>query len=371
MKSPRPRKFPKISVIIPAYNEEKLIAKTIKAVLDANYPEKEIIVVDDGSTDNTFKIAKRFEKYGVKVFRKKNGGKASALNFGIEKCSSEFIMALDADSFPAKDCFKKMIGHFKDPRVMAVVPTLKVWKPKTIVERLQSLEYVIASFLKKILALMHSLSMVPGAPMIRKSFFEKHGGYDENNLTEDFEMGLRIQANNYDISHALDAYVYTVVPSTFKSLMRQRVRWDYGTLWNLRKYRSLMGWNHGDLGFFLLPAMAISLGLTSFLVLYLLSMTVWNTIHSLLMLSLINFDIKYMLFDIQLTRIIDHFLDEKFFLTFASFLSGLIIYLIAKRELGEKLKLEYLPYVFVYGLILGFFRIIATVHFCLGKKPKW
>ncbi len=132
LKNPALKHFPKVTVAIPAYNEEKTIAATIDSVLALDYPKEklEIIVVDDGSTDNTLQIIKQYGGKGVKIFHKENGGKGSALNFALAKANGEFFTCLDADSFVDPDCLKKMLGYFENKQVMAVTPSLKIWNPR-------------------------------------------------------------------------------------------------------------------------------------------------------------------------------------------------------------------------------------------------
>lgn len=363
-KTSKLKHIPSISILIPAYNEADVIAHTLKSLLEVDYPKKEIIVVDDGSTDKTYEIAKQFK--GVKVFRKENGGKASALNFGVKRCTGELIMTLDADSFPEKDALKKMVPYFSDPTVMAVNPYLKVWNPQNLLEKIQSLEYPISTFVKKLLEFLYALCMVPGAPLIRAEFLREHK-YDEGNLTEDFEMGLQIKANGYQIAQALDAVVYTKVPNTLKKLMKQRVRWDCGLMYNLKKYKFMFG-GYGNLGFFLLPAMGISIGLTGFLFVYYLFMTIWNWLHTLHLFSLIGYELR---FNLPSIRVMEYLMNEKTYLIGVSFGLGLTIYLLAKGYTKEEFKIEYLVYTLIYVWLLALFRVIAIARYCLGRMPRW
>ena len=151
LKNPKPKKLPTVTIVVPAYNEEKTISKTLQSLLNLNYPKNklEIIAVDDGSTDNTYKAAKQFTSQGVKVYKKKNTGKADSLNFALKKSKGELFAALDADSFANPDCLKKMIGYFNDPKIMAVTPSLKVYKPKNMLQKIQYVEYLIGIFLRK------------------------------------------------------------------------------------------------------------------------------------------------------------------------------------------------------------------------------
>ena len=374
LKSPRGKKLPRISVIIPAHNEERVIERTIRSVLNLDYPRNklEIIVVDDGSTDRTYEIAKKYESKTIKVFKKKREGKASALNFGIKKCSNDFILTLDADCFPKKDVLKKMVGYFEDPRIMSVVPVLSVWKPKSLIEKMQVVEYAIVSFIRKLSTFIHSLNVAPGASLYRKRFFKRYGGFDENNLTEDLEMGMRIQSKNYRIAYALDTCVYTIVPKTFKDLMRQRIRWNYGTLENLKKYSFMFGLRYGDLGIFFLPVMAVGMGLSIILLVYYSALILWNVFHSLYLFSLIGYDFSYIISSIRLDEIIDTLLSTRVFLFVILFLVGLTIYALAKKSLKKgKFKLEFLAYTIIYGWILILFQFLGLVYFLSRRRPRW
>jgi len=358
----------KISILIPAYNEGKNIAQTISFVLNLDWP-KEIIVIDDGSTDDTAEQARKFFKLGVKVFSKKNGGKADAINFGIDKCNSDFIFILDADSFPEKNCIEKMMPYFEDKRVAAVIPTLKPWNRENLIEKLQDVEYSLASFLKKISAFSKSLSVVPGAPIIRKKFLMKYGKFDKNNITEDFEMGLRIKKMGYTVEHALDAFVYTKVPSTLKKLLRQRIRWDYGTLYNIRKYKELIGTKYGELGFYLLPSIIIS---TIFAIVFAIGWPIllFNSIKdSIENFYLVKFDLNYFL-NFEPHPIIITF-KMIYLLTILSLALTTIIYFISTKKIREKIRIEYIIFIFFYGWLLCVFRFISLIYILINKKPKW
>jgi len=254
---PLPRKLPKVSILVPAYNEEKTIAKTLRSLLRLNYPKNliEIIAINDGSTDNTLKIMKKFEKYGVKVIDKPNGGKASALNAGLKIAKGDIIVCMDADSIVSKNALKYTVGYFSDPKVGAVASSLKVYRPKTFWQKMQFVEYIYNIFLRKVLALMDSVFVVPGPfGLYRKSVLKKLGGWEEGNLTEDMELTMRIQKAGYKVETSLNSIVYTKTPETFKRLIKQRIRWYRGFLINARKYKELfLNPKYGDLGVYTLP----------------------------------------------------------------------------------------------------------------------
>jgi len=265
LKKPKPlSRIPSVSVVIPAFNEEKTIGKTIEAALKLDYPRNklDIVVVNDGSRDNTLAIARKFEKKGVKVIDKPNGGKSSALNLAIKKSKSEFIATLDADSYPQPDCLNKMLGFFSDADVMAVTSVVKAHQPRSLIEKLQHLEYLLTMFGRRLQSYLESVSVTPGPMSVfRKSVFEKVGYFDEQSILEDQEIAFRIQSADFKIRSSMDAVVYTTVPRTFKSLIRQRIRWQRGGVRNIIKHRHLVSTRYGDLGVFIMPFGILSIGL--------------------------------------------------------------------------------------------------------------
>lgn len=247
---------PKISIIIPAYNEEKNIARCLDSILNSNYPKKklEILVIDDGSKDGTLKIAKKYEKNGVKVFHKENSGKANSLNYGIEKAKGEIIATLDADSYIMPKTIRKMLPHFSDKAVAAVTAAVKTGPPKTFIQELQKVEYIYTLFSRRLMCFLDAVNVTPGPfSMFRSWVFGEVGGFDPYNILEDQEIAMRIQSYNYKIRSSMDASVYTEVPADFISLLNQRTRWHRGGLHNSAKYTNLIGPAYGDLGMIVMP----------------------------------------------------------------------------------------------------------------------
>lgn len=252
-KDPVPKSFPPITVIIPAYNEEESIGKTIESVLALDYPKGklDVIVVNDGSKDNTAKIAK---KYPAKLIDKKNSGKANSLNVAIKEAKGELVAVMDADSYVSKSALLRMVGYFEEQDVAAVTAAMKVWKPKSFVGRLQRGEYLLNAFQKKLQSFVDGISVTPGPFSIyRKSVLRELGGFDEDTLTEDQELALRIQASNYRIENSINAEVFTGVPEKLSGLLKQRRRWYLGYLQNIWKHKSLFSPKYGDFGLFVLP----------------------------------------------------------------------------------------------------------------------
>ncbi|MDO8524523.1 MAG: glycosyltransferase [bacterium] len=257
---PKRKFYPKVSLIIPCYNEEKNISKTLQSILNLDYPREnlEIIVVDDGSIDKTLAIAQEFAKKDnrIEVFHKENGGKYTALNFAIEKSQNPFVGTVDADSFLQKDSIKKIMEQFEEPQIMAVISTVRIANPKTIFEGVQYVEYLMGSLYRKAFAFLNSVSVVPGPlSVFNKKVFSKIGLYKKAHQTEDFEFALRMQKANLKIAYAIDAIVYTQGCRTFMELLRQRLRWNRGFLLNVKDYPELLNLRkHGNLAFLLITS---------------------------------------------------------------------------------------------------------------------
>ncbi len=258
------KKYPKVSIIVPCYNEEKTAYKTIRSLLNLNYPQDklEIILVDDGSTDGTWNVLERFKNYSnIQMFRKENGGKHTAMNLGLERATAEFVGGLDADSFVHPEALKRIMTYFVDQKVMAVAPAVVVHQPKNVLQKAQKAEYDFGVFMKKMQGFLGGIYVTPGPfSIFRKSVFENLGPYKKAHNTEDQEIALRMQKHHYTIEHCPDAYVYTTSPDTIAKLYRQRVRWIYGFLKNAADYRELFfNKKYGNIGFFALPAGVISI----------------------------------------------------------------------------------------------------------------
>ena len=256
---------PKLSVVIPAYNEAKEIPKCIESILALNYPKDkiEIIVVDDGSKDNTLEIAQGYEKLGVKVFTKKNEGTAAATkNYGIKKATGDIIATLDGDSYVHPEAVNNMINYFNDDSVMAVTACIKAYSRKgtNLLTSVQRVEYIFTLFSRKILSSIEAVNVTPGPfSMFRKEVFEKIGYFDVTNILEDQEFAMRMQKNNMRIKSSMNAEVYTDVPFTFRELLKQRTRWHRGGLHNSLKYLELIGPRYGDMGIIVMPLTLVAI----------------------------------------------------------------------------------------------------------------
>jgi cellulose synthase/poly-beta-1,6-N-acetylglucosamine synthase-like glycosyltransferase len=256
-----------VSIVVPAFNEEKTIKDTVEQILKSDYLYlKEVIVVDDGSSDDTYKIAKKLEKKyeKVRVYTKKNeGSKAGALNFGLKKVNSEIFGVVDADSYPLKDSIKKMVGFFDDKKVGAVTCIFVPRNNKKFIEKIQAIEYNVIAFTRKLLDYVDAIYVTPGPlALYRREALEKIGGFDTNNMTEDIEATWHLAYEGYQRRMCLATKATTTVPNKLKAWYRQRRRWNIGGLQCISKYKKCLG-KKEMLGFFILPffVMQLFLGL--------------------------------------------------------------------------------------------------------------
>jgi cellulose synthase/poly-beta-1,6-N-acetylglucosamine synthase-like glycosyltransferase/peptidoglycan/xylan/chitin deacetylase (PgdA/CDA1 family) len=247
-----------VSVLIPAYNEEKVIAKTVERILESDYRQLEIVVVDDGSQDNTSAVLRaRFDNDPrVSLVRVTNGGKAKALNVGLAHAKGDIVVALDADTQFATDTISRLVRWFTDPNVGAVAGNAKVGNRTNMITRWQALEYIVAQNLeRRALAALGTLTVVPGAVGAwRRSALAQQGGFRSDTLAEDQDLTISLQKAGYRVRFDSSAVAYTEAPSTFRGLAKQRFRWAYGTLQCLWKYRDLtFNPRYGALGLVALP----------------------------------------------------------------------------------------------------------------------
>ena len=250
---------PGVSVIVPAYNEEKVIVQTITSLLNQQYAGPlEIVVVDDGSSDDTALICE--EAYGshpqVTVFRTENGGKASALNFGIARARHDVVIGLDADTVFDDDTVAELVQPLQDDRVAAVAGNAKVGNRINLVTRWQALEYVTSQNLdRRAFALLDCITVVPGAVGAwRRSVVLEVGGFKEDTLAEDQDLTLDMRRAGYSVAYADGAVAYTEAPDTLRGLAKQRFRWSFGTLQCTWKHRgAFFRTKYGSLGWIALP----------------------------------------------------------------------------------------------------------------------
>jgi cellulose synthase/poly-beta-1,6-N-acetylglucosamine synthase-like glycosyltransferase/spore germination protein YaaH/peptidoglycan/xylan/chitin deacetylase (PgdA/CDA1 family) len=281
---------PLVSIIVPAYNEEVNAVGSVESLLHGDYPNFEVIFVDDGSTDHTYeRVSRAFAgNPHVKVYTKQNGGKASALNFGISQSKAEYVVCIDADTKLFPDALSRLMEHFNPRRTVktiaepadrsgnsvpgsldhtegygivgAVAGNVKVGNRVNVLTRWQSIEYISSqNFDRKAFAFLNAITVVPGAiGAFRKQAIEDAGGFTTDTLAEDCDLTIRILRCGYIIENDNRAIAMTEAPETLKMFFKQRFRWSYGVMQTFWKNRdALLVWKYRWLGWVALPNILI------------------------------------------------------------------------------------------------------------------
>jgi cellulose synthase/poly-beta-1,6-N-acetylglucosamine synthase-like glycosyltransferase/peptidoglycan/xylan/chitin deacetylase (PgdA/CDA1 family) len=249
---------PSVSVLIPCFNEEKVIAASVRRILASDWPNLEVLVLDDGSADGTSRVvAEAFAgEPRVRLRRFENGGKARALNRGLAEARGEVVVALDADTLFPPATIPKLVRWFVDPKVGAVAGAAVVGNRRNLITRWQALEYVTAQNLeRRALAALGAVTVVPGAVGAwRRAALEQLGGYPTDTLAEDQDLTIAVQRAGWTVEFDPEARAYTEAPETVAGLLKQRFRWSFGTLQCLWKHRAaLFDPGRPVLGFVALP----------------------------------------------------------------------------------------------------------------------
>jgi len=369
------KKYPSVTIIVPCWNEQNTVSKTIHSLLNLDYPKNKlkIMIVDDGSTDKTWERVQKFKNNTqIVLHTKENGGKYTALNYGISKLDTELVGCLDADSYVHKDALKTIVTYFQNKETMAVAPSIKLWQPKGPLQLLQKVEYGFGIFTRKMFQYMQSVYITPGPfSIFRKEVFEKLGGYRHAHNTEDIEIALRMQKNGFKIAHAHKAFVYTVPPNSFGRLLTQRTRWSHGFLKNAMDYRDLFfKKEYGNLGAFILPMASLSF----ISVLFLTTITVINIFNIVIQkineISTIGFSWHF-----------DGFKFDWFYINteIASIIgllavTGTIAMLTISRKMSEKkvnFGMDLIYFLTLYIFIAPIWMAKAAFNAVLGMKVKW
>ncbi len=243
-----PSSFPPVSIVIPAYNEGPVIESAIEHALRQHYPNFEVIVVDDGSTDDTYdkarQIVERYNSPNLRVLTKANRGKASALNLGIAHARGDLVLCTDSDSRLDPDATVRAVKHFNDPYVGAVAGNVKVANRLNSLTRLQALEYIEGlNLVRAAQAYFHRVTVIPGPfGMFRKDVLDEVGRYQDDTFAEDCDLTLRMMLAGWDIKYESQSMVWTEAPENIDGLVLQRYRWGRGVLQAINKNkRYLLG----------------------------------------------------------------------------------------------------------------------------------
>ncbi len=347
------------TVLVPAYNEGPVIEQSIRSLLTMNYPNYEIVVIDDGSKDDTLEIAKKMEGvhqgvYGpiiVRVLTQRNMGKSHALNHGASVATGDVVVCMDGDSKLARNTLRAAMRHFSDPSIAGVAGNVKVINRVNMITHLQALEYVEGlNFVRRAQAYIQAVNIIPGPiGLFRKSALIDVGGWDADTFAEDCDLTLKMISKQYRIEYEPDAISFTEAPEKLLQLLKQRYRWTRGILQSLRKHRTFLNPFHtGWRGTFtmwqmifesvLWPGMNV-LANGMFLI-----VAVWFGMSPLIVL-----------WWVQLT-VLD---------TVAALYSVLV----------EKEELRLVPFAIIYRFyfiqLIDFAKLLATVEELLGIKMNW
>ena len=253
---------PPVSVVIAAYNEEKVIVRTVESILRNGYDDLELVIVDDGSADATLEVLRRNfgEHPKVWLLSQPNAGKSAALNNAIAHSRHDILIALDADTIFRAGTIGKLVRHFADARVGAVSGNARVGNRQRWITRFQSIEYIYGFNLdRRALDLLNAITVVPGAVGAwRKRLIVDLGGFGDDTLAEDTDLTLKIRRAGRQIRYEQDAVAFTEAPEDTRGLAKQRFRWAFGTLQAAWKHRdALFVPKYGTLGFVALPSIWI------------------------------------------------------------------------------------------------------------------
>lgn len=358
---------PFVSVVVPAFNEEKVISRTIESLLNSDYENFEIIVVDDGSTDKTFEIAS--EQFGnhekVWLYRKENAGKAEALNFGWQRAEGKVIVALDADTIFKPNTISELVKRFADEKIGAVAGNAKVGNRINLVTKWQALEYVTSqNFDRRAFSLLNCITVVPGSVGAwRKEILEKTGGFSKDTLAEDQDLTIQVRKLGYEIGYTENAIGLTEAPDTLRGLAKQRFRWSYGTLQCLWKHKNaLFNPKYGTLGFVAMPNVWIFQVLFPLISPLMDLMFVWTFISTLL--GYLEHQKEYS--PTNLTAVMFYY---AMFLV-VDLLGASFAFLLEKREQGSLLKWLLIQR-FGYRQIIYYVMVKSLVTAVFGSIVGW
>jgi len=347
------KKNPLVSVIVPCYNEGLTLQNCIKSLVTQSYKNIEIIVVDDGSTDNTLQVAKKLEdkyKLQLKAVTKQNGGKASALNYGINIARGEYVVCIDADSVFLKNTVKQLIKPFFLQNLVAVGGNVRVANRKKILNKHQAMEYISGlGIQRRAFAHLECMQVISGAiGAFRKDKLEEIGGYSTDTIVEDMDVTISLQKAGGKVDYNPHAIAYTEAPENINSFIKQRYRWTFGGFQVLRKHKDMLfNPRYGMLGLIGLP--------------YFLIFTWIDVLISLLFIVSIT--------KVLLLGNIFNFL--VFYVCMVTLQGSLLLYALIRDKENLKLGLTASIDSLWYNHIISYTSVKAGIGYLLGFKVKW
>jgi cellulose synthase/poly-beta-1,6-N-acetylglucosamine synthase-like glycosyltransferase len=341
-----------VSIIVPCYNEEKTLENCIMSLVSQIYKNYEIIIVDDGSKDRTLDVAKSLLHHkNISVLTKPNGGKASALNFGVKHSQGSIVVCIDADSIFMKDTLTKLLGPFSNPEVAGVSGNVKVANRKKLLSKNQALEYIQGLNLhRRMYTNLRCVPVVPGAiSAFRKDVILEVGGYSLDTIVEDMDITMAISKRGYIVEYVGEAIAYTEAPESYRDFWKQRYRWIYGTFEVINKYQNIIfSYKSGNrLGLIGLPYMiytiAINIIITAAILYLTISMVFYGNSPNLLPV----------IFKIVVLQ------------------GVLFSYAILIDSENKNLIMQWPFQIFIYRQIIAIITIKALIDYMRGRKASW
>lgn len=369
---PEPSRYPSVTFLVPAYNEEEYVEKCLESLLDQDYPSDklEIIAINDGSTDSTLEKMKKYSDR-IQIIDKENTGKASSLNQALEMVETDLVGCMDADSFAGEDFVKSMAGYFEQEDVKGVTPAMKVWNPETWPQKVMWAEFIYNVLLRKMFGLFDSQWVMPGPGSIYETGMLKQlGGWDEETLTEDMEIAFRMFKHGAKLKNSTNAYVDTPSPPTLKGLFRQRMRWYRGYIENAIRYKEL--WfnpQYGNLGVIVIPFNAVWTFLMFFMVghmIYRIADSGIQMIHTYMLAGFIDLGLGFSVQSLSMFHFFYGLLG----------VGGIGLLYLSLKVAEEKLKLwerkaHYGLFLLVYGPLYVALWSAAIVGELKGDRDLW
>jgi poly-beta-1,6-N-acetyl-D-glucosamine synthase len=370
------KKRPSVSFIIPAYNESKTITETIEHIFAIDYKNiSQVIVVNDCSTDNTKEIVEKLqEKYPkiILVNNPKNLGNAGkSKNAGLKYATGDIIAFVDADSYPAKDSLKKMLGFFEDEKVGAVTCPILVREGNTFIEKMQGIEYRIIALTRKLLGYVDSIYVTPGPlALYRREAILEIEGFDGNNMTEDIEITWHLTSKGWKREMCLGTEVSTTAPDNVTAWYRQRRRWTLGGIQCISKYKKEI-MKKGILGMFVLPFFIIQffLGLLGLIVFFYVTVTTLISKYIFVKYSIPAGSPLLTMNDLFITP---SFLDYLGIILFVvSFIFTIICLNIIKKISPKKTKILNLIFFTIFYMAVYPLITISAIYNYFKRNNKW
>ncbi len=347
--------YPRVTIIVPCYNEGTVVQSSIRSLLELDYPNYEILVVDDGSSDDTYakasSLAGTHGRTEVRVVTKPNGGKSRALNLGIRAARGSIVLCMDGDSRLTSDTVREGVKHFRDPSIGAVAGNVKVVNRSNLISKLQALEYIEGlNMARKAQGFFRMVNIIPGPiGMFRKSALFDVGLYEHDTFAEDCDLTLKLLLHGHKVRYERRCVALTEAPENLLDLLKQRYRWTRGILQAVKKHSGLL-------------VRPLTSPANSFILWYMVfEGLVWPAMNIFANVFFVLIGIKY-----GLTELLVFWWVQLTILDMAA-----AIYCVAIEEEDLKLALYAVFYRLFFILIIDVCKVMATAEELMGRQMTW